>query len=156
MLIMGIDNGQSGALALLDTDSKQVKLLDTPLKGKELDSLTVYSHLLEVKPDRIYIESCFRPNSLIRMQGEYACIGKLIDVPVTAVPVVTWKTQLTGINSSDKSIYIDKCKELYPEVQLVKPKCRTDSADRAEATLIAHYGYLLYLQELDNANKGRR
>lgn len=156
MIAIGIDLGVNGAVAVLDGDSATVQSLPL-LDDRTLDAVSLETLLrlavrglkrgdevlLPYTPAMrhlIHYESVFRPNSLVRMQGEVASVCKLLDIEHDDVPVVTWKKKVLGVNSSDKQLVLDWCRTNYPNVSLRRsPRARTDSHDYADALALAHY-----------------
>lgn len=144
MKVAGCDAGKAGAVAVLDTATQDVDILDIPLDGhRDLDTQLLFQWLLERSPDRLVVEDCWQPKTLVLMCGEVAAVAKLLGADFRRVAVSTWKKAVLGENTSDKQRSIEQCKILAPQALLRKPKCRTDSPDRAEAVLLAIYAATL-------------
>lgn len=144
MRLLGIDAGCQGAIALLDTDTKQVLIEDNQLEGdRSLNCHWFLEKLVEWEPVAAIIENVFKPNSLVQMKGEFQAVCKLADVPLTHVAIVTWKRKVLGENTSDKQRSIECVQRLYPNAPINRqsPKKRKEAPndDRSEATLLAHY-----------------
>jgi hypothetical protein len=136
----GIDVGQQGAVALL-ADGKFSRLVDIPVdSSRELDSLALFHLLLEWEPDLVVFENIFRPNQTIRFAGEVQAVCKILQVESLMVAITSWKTAVLGRNTSDKKVSVDRCRELFPDADLIRPGCRVSNPDRAEALLLAYYG----------------
>lgn len=143
MKVLGVDAGKSGALAFYDTSDGSFIVDDIPLDSSEtLDSRLLFLRLLDWEPKLIVVEDCWRPKSLVRMVGEVAAIGKILEAEVKVVAVVSWKTKILNRNTSDKKVSIESCLQRQPTIlpQLIPPGCRKPKADRAEAVLLALYG----------------
>jgi hypothetical protein len=139
--LLGVDAGKSGAFAFLDTADNSIHLEDVPLNSDgELDAALAFEWMLEREPSLVLVEDCWRPKSLVLMCGEIAALAKLLQADFRRVAVRSWKTAMTGQYSNDKTLSVNTCKRLAPQAQLRKPRARTDSADRAEAVLLALYG----------------
>jgi hypothetical protein len=147
MIICGIDVGKTGAIALLDTTAT---IYDTPmlwdietLNDGTIDAFWFYTLLDQWGADVAVIEGVFRPNSLVKLAGEVSAICKLKEIPLTIVPVVTWKKEILGENTSDKKRSIELCQQIYPTANLNRPSPKIQkpvpNADRAEALLLAEY-----------------
>lgn len=49
-LVVGIDPGQSGGIAMLDSDGRVVETWPMPVLGKEVDSVEIHQLLTEMRP----------------------------------------------------------------------------------------------------------
>lgn len=144
--LVGVDLGKSGAIAW--HTPTETGVVDMPLDdGGDLDANEVAALLTRVLPADEYAnslvvcEAVFRPNSLCEQLGALRAICQIVDRRLLVVPVVRWKKAVLGCNTSDKKVSIDCAKRLYPDVPLRRTsRCRTDSPDRAEALLLAHFG----------------
>lgn len=157
MIAIGIDLGVNGAIAIHTDDSVTVQplpILDD--RTLDADALCGLVNCYSMNPDVLAVfEGVFRPNSLVRMQGEVAATLKLSDVNFIETPVVTWKKRVLGVNSSDKKIVLDWCKRTYPAVSLRRtPRARTDSHDFADAIAIGHYAKELLSERNANSSNG--
>lgn len=140
MRVVGVDAGKTGAVALLD-GKELLELCDLPMDDDgTLDARLFFDWLIDWEADLLVIEDCFRVPGLLRMVGEVTAVAKVVQVPVLRIAVVTWKKKILGLNTSDKSISVKKCLELFPGAELVRPGKRTPNPDRAEAILLSVYG----------------
>jgi hypothetical protein len=142
--VLGVDAGRAGAVALIDTETGEVRIEDTQLEcDRTLNCHWFLERLVEWEPEYAVIENVFKPNSLVEMKGEFQAVCKLAGVPLTHVAVVTWKKKVLGDNTSDKQRSIACTQRLYPQADLnrLSPKKKLPSVndDRAEAVLLAHY-----------------
>lgn len=141
MRALGIDCGKTGAVALI-ADTVSVEDVQTTPDGG-LDCDWFFGLLERWSPDCAVIEAVYRPNCLVEMKGEYVACCKLYGIPLTSVPVVTWKKRLLGSNTSDKKVSLSKCSTLYPQANILRPSPKgrtlTQSPDRAEAVLLADW-----------------
>jgi len=136
MKIAGVDAGQKGCVALFDTVEDIFTLHDNVLlEDRTLDTRWLFDLLLEWEPDIVIVEDCFRGKKIIRFAGEVAAVAKILGVELQVINVATWKKEMLGQNTSNKSVSINRCKKLRPEVDLIRK--RTENADRAEAVLLA-------------------
>lgn len=141
MRIAGVDAGVKGAVAHLDTNDNTLSIFDMPINSDHsLDASDLFDRWLEFAPELVIVEDCFRPNSLLRMVGAIEAVSDIVKAEVRRVAVVTWKKHMLGINTNDKQVSIAKCQQLNPTAELIKPRARTESPDRAEAVLLAYYG----------------
>lgn len=164
MRIMGIDPGLSGALALLDTTSKEIVLADMPtvvISQKKVRSRTRGGRK-RTKPHRVvdgkavgdWVE-LHRPDVAIVEQvgsrpeqgvvsvfnfGEAfgAVTGAVtaMNVPLERVYPAKWKRAL-GLIGTDKKASIKLARRKY--TQAVPFLSRVKDHGRAEALLLAHY-----------------
>lgn len=147
--LVGVDLGKSGAVAW-QTPTEQ-GVVDMPLDaGGDMDASEVSALLQRLLPAEQYgnslvvCEAVFRPNSLVEQLGALRAVCQIGDHRLLVVPVVRWKRAILGTNSSDKALSVAEAKRLFPDLPLRRSsRCRTDSADRAEAALLCHYGGLV-------------
>lgn len=60
-----------------------------------------------------------------------------LKIPFQLVPPKNWKKEYSLDNDKQKSI--DACQRLFPDVNLILPRCRKPNDGMAEALLIAEY-----------------
>lgn len=144
MKIAGIDCGVSGSTALWDTNSTDPpEFFDLPLNDiRELDTRRLFDKLLDWGPEAVCTEITFRQPKLQAMTGEVKAVAKILQADLLVASVSKWKRKVLGVCTGDKAVSIARCQELFPQVNLVKPRCRTDSADRAEAALLGYYYWI--------------
>jgi crossover junction endodeoxyribonuclease RuvC len=169
-LIMGIDPGLSGSIAVIDIDSKAlIDLIDMPTYQTETKARVqgYFSHLdmhkLSFEIDfyaRLTCLAVVEAPGAMPKQGlgstftfGFTCgaiTGVLAGhyIPSIPVPPATWKTAMGLV--ADKSSSFIKADQIYPqhkrEWQLKKHH------DRAESVLLAHYG-LKHMSHLIEANR---
>ncbi len=154
-LILGIDPGLSGGLALLQA-GEVVKAVNTPTvtitrsrgeKRRELAIGDIYFTILAWDPDIVIIES----QQAMPKQGVSSTFatgknyGILLGIltavgqPYEVIRPQAWKKAL-GV-TSDKQTAFDKADEIFPGAGLqFWPRKKDDGV--CEAALIAHYGAL--------------
>lgn len=147
MIVLGIDPGISGAIALHDGQLRRVE--DMPVSGKEVDAAILADVLEDMlqgreRPDLVVIErqqafpkqggtSCFITG---QRYGVILGICACLDWPVERVLPRTWK-RATG-TPTEKDGARARASELMPEaVSLWRLK---RDHGRAEAALLAWYG----------------
>lgn len=169
MFFIGIDPGKAGALAALAEEeglrSAEVSKLPFDDSGR-LDARAVFEDLCAAawsgRKMTIVLEHVHSPKGDGHV-GAFtfgACFGALLavcqlvpDARVHLVRPGTWKAKLgvllpperngksaRELNKIKKTLAIDKARELFPHVNLVRPGCRVPDDNMAEALLLAHYG----------------
>ena len=144
-MILGIDPGLDGGLAILDGSS--IELLETiPTMKKtgfikrQVDAQKL-SNILRVYPDLVcYLEGvASRPGqgvaSVFSFGDTYGCIRGVLgalNIPIYTVTPSKWKK---AIEVSSKEDSLKASKDLFPSVNF-----RKKDHNIAEALLIAHYG----------------
>jgi hypothetical protein len=140
MLILGIDPGKKGALALLDVSELSVECHDMPDTTQALHAL-----LSGLPPVRLCcVEKPFYPphvgiGTISKMAEAYGTLrGALqwLDIPTFETRPAEWKAAL-NLNSS-KSASREKASQFFPGYAEQWQRVKDDG--RAEAALIAWYG----------------
>ena len=151
-MIIGIDPGLSGAVAIIHTNGK-ITLFDTPTamikKGKGTKTDYLPSQMASILFDRnqchIFIEAVHAmPGqgsvSMFRFGEGYGLwlgIIAALGLPHTKITPQAWKKKImAGVKDKDASR--QRAQELYP--QCVAELSRKKDIGRADALLIAHYG----------------
>lgn len=162
MLICGIDSGLSGALALYDTDTHGVVVYDMPvfvvLRGKtkrhDLNGHALFRILSDPRPGHAFIElpqviptrsskAGSRGTSAYGALRSGICYGEIrgiligCGIPITEVQPQAWKKALAV--PADKEGARKRASDLLPNSAHIWPLHK--HADRAEASLIALYGF---------------
>ena len=148
MIVMGIDPGMKGGIALLNTDTNSLVASPTPLLAKELDYRTIFKAIQEHSPDRIVIEKVHAMpgqgvTSMFNFGYGYGALVALSSVSNARLILVTpqtWKKHVLEGTAKDKSAAIQFCRMTYPLVNLVQPRCRTPHDGVADAICLSHYG----------------
>lgn len=140
--VMGIDAGVKGAIAWWDGS---VHVEDLPvLPDNTLDAAALVSRLMEIEPVLIVTELTFKPLSLVRMTGGIQACGRIVGAETCLVSPVRWKNRVIGSSANNKPLSIQVCQTLYPTAELIAPRCRVPSHDRAESVLQMEYARLLH------------
>ncbi len=147
-LVLGIDPGLSGALALLDSDGLPELVDDLPIirdcKLAWIDAARLQSTLLEAlhgRPCRAAVERVSSsPQQGVASAftfgvgfGSILATVQTLRLPLELVTPAEWKRAL-GL-SSDKRASLDKARLLFPTADLSLAK----HEGRAEALLLAHF-----------------
>lgn len=146
-LILGVDPGKTGALAVLHPQLGLLDVHDMPeATGHPLGAL-VADMVRDYEPDRFGLAVVEKVHAMPRQgvssvwtfaEGHGAVLGALgaLGVPVRLVPPSTWKKAL-GL-SSDKNASRQRAIETWPEHVRTFARVRDDG--RAEAALLALFG----------------
>ena len=139
MIYIGIDPGAKGGIAYIDGETAQA----TPYSNQALLELCqLFQGRAWVFVEYVHAMPGQGVTSMFTFGRNYGYILGVLDafqMPWTAVEPRLWKKHF-GV-TSDKQTSIAKCKELYPEINLLPTKrCKKESDGMAEAVLIARYG----------------
>lgn len=163
MIVIGIDPGLTGAVAVMDHNGMRAvfDLPTMPVPGvgpkamvqNKIDGRALCQLLLkhcpasEGKP-RVFLEKVSTmggannavqtQGSLMRSLGAIESVIECLNYPMEQVAPQTWKKPF-GIGS-DKSKALETARRLHPE-SLAELK-RVKDHNRAEAVLLAHYGHM--------------
>lgn len=163
-IFAGVDPGLTGALALIDQDSRPIVSLDVSTRRRAIASTAIKKEF-DVRPmadqltDRLvnYVDykwfACIempfsRPggnmmgtNSLFQTYGGLMVMLEMIEFEVTPVKPSEWKR---GFNlTKDKRYSLDVANKMWPTAGLHAMK----DHNRAEAYLLAEYGRLTWERE---------
>ena len=140
-MIVGIDPGAKGAIALLYPDFAEVH--DMPVIGKEVNGAEVAAILTEFSPEHIWLEQ-INPFGMGRTSaftfgrgyGILQGVFQTLKIPYTLVTPQKWKKKY-GI-SKNKALSRQLATRLFPAIADQFKRVKDDG--RAEALLIAKYG----------------
>lgn len=140
MNILGIDPGRTGALAVLDTDSRSISVHDMPQTTIELHDMITELPLISVCVlEALHAGPQMGRTSVARMFEDYGVLkGALAwrSIQVNDVRPSVWKPSLNL--SRDKHASREKAMQIFPDqADLFK---RAKDHGRAEAALLAWYG----------------
>lgn len=144
MVYIGIDPGKNGGLAWIkDSGKAECRKLDNESLPSELRIITCN---LQV-PSICYLEDVHTmPGQGLVSSGNFMksagkTEGILMGVGIRYVLVSPQKWKRAMKVTSDKQTSIDRCKELFPDIDLrATARCKKDHDGMAEALLIAEYG----------------
>jgi len=154
--VVGIDPGFTGAIAILNTNTKNIiEILDMPTfqidrggkKKSELDLQTIVQTFNKIeKIEHVYIEQVHSfPKQGVssafafgKQFGELLGILTALKIPYTPVHPTKWKANLEVKKGKDASRA--RASQLMPTAAHWWTRKRDEG--RAEAALIAFYGYL--------------
>lgn len=148
MIYIGIDPGESGAIAFILEDGSSIAV---PFNAEAYKKL-----LRDLKGERcfcvveqVYSRSAQGVKSVFNFGENYGYIQGLLkayDIPHQLVSPQAWKKSF-GV-TADKNSSIAVCKRLFPEVSLKRTeRCRKEHDGMAEALLMAEYGRRMYANE---------
>lgn len=161
MIYAGIDNGISGALVAIDSDSRIIRMTGMPVgsntRGARVDSAAVSDWLSALQRD-----TGIKPTVLLEVPGKFSkgilavasmwdCFGAIRSILETQkyrhklTPPLEWqKKMLPGCAPGDtKPAALIRARQLWPDEKwLLSSRCRTPDGGLIDAALIAEYGRL--------------
>ena len=154
MIIIGIDPGITGAVAVIGNGVEKVLDIPTMAKGKgqstvkkQINASGLKSLIVENLPKRGKVEVYLERTSAMPGQGvasmfsmgdSYGCIRGVcaaLELRLEVITPASWKKHF-GLGR-DKEVVRAKAIELFPDMPLSRKK----DHNRAEALLIAKYGW---------------
>ena len=164
MIVIGIDPGAHGGIAVLDSKIGFVNTSKMPLlPSGEIDVISIREMLRAsespsspVSPN-IFIESVHSmPGQGVASSfkfgyslGRIEAVCDLLVPDVHKVQPLAWQKVGPGKTGGDKSITIEWVKNTYPEAQIIPKGCRVPHDGICDAIGIAHYGLLLLQGKID-------
>jgi crossover junction endodeoxyribonuclease RuvC len=147
MVIVGIDPGFSGAVAIKDGENPPI-LLDMPIlkdgKHQEIDEVWLRKILAEYDADHVFLEkSQAMPGQGISSTARYMmsfgqvrglCAG--MKIPYTLVHPRTWKKAMMPDMPKEKQASIVRALQLFPDIELPRKK----DHGKADALLLCVFG----------------
>lgn len=143
---VGIDPGQSGGIGVIWDDIEAF-----PMPGSEQDIVKLIANIRQKAPEIVVIleKAQAMPKQGIVSTGKYMesygfIKGALaaMKIPFQEVRPAVWKREILSgeIDKRDKGTSIRICERIFPQVDLIPPRCRKPHDGMAEALLIAEYG----------------
>lgn len=152
MIVVGIDPGLSGAVAVWDLSQKLLAVHDMPTvsikSGKstknQLSEAMLASIIRQVKPEHAYLEFVSAMpgqgvSSMFNFGMGYGAIKGILaalEVPFTTVTPVKWQRDLAVAKGKEGNRL--RAAQLFPEFAHLFTRVKDDG--RADAALIAHWG----------------
>jgi len=153
MYYIGIDPGTTGAAAILDGEGALVRVFDLPTYEVKVSSKVrrvldppITKRLLDpYQENAVFIveKVASRPMQAVQSIfslgdtfGVLRAISEIMSPDVFYITPQKWKKYYQLGSAKDKSLEI--ARDLYPDAPLTRKK----DHNRAEALLLAHYGYL--------------
>jgi len=155
-VIAGIDPGNSGAIAFLDTAKATLKIYDMPTfefettkKRVTIDPYAIVAFMQQYKLGHVYMEEVFSSPQMGvvsafnfgegkgMIKGVVAALG----VPITQIKPARWKKEMKV--PADKRAAVQRASQLFPGAAPIFKGPRGGVFDgRAEATLLSLFGAL--------------
>lgn len=154
MKIIGVDPGAFGAIAIIDTDTRDLTIIDMPTvkikRGPRIVNQVSAHALAEALRPHLTSDCCAYIEKVHAMPGQGVssmfafgrAAGVLegalaaFDVPFSLIPAATWTKTMRIFGGKDGSRA--RAQELFPEKAHLFARKKDDG--RAEATLIACFG----------------
>ena len=142
----GIDPGQKGGIGIIGTTAEAFPMPDT-----EQDIIKRLENIRKNAPEMVVIleKAQAMPKQGIASTGKYMegygfIKGALVamKIPFHEIRPAVWKKEILSgeADKKDKGTSIRVCERIFPEVDLILPRCRKPHDGMAEALLIAEYG----------------
>lgn len=146
MSVIGIDPGQSGGVACLDSDLAEG--IPMPLAGKEVDGRELAAWIFLRKPTLVVIEKVgAMPGQGVVSMFQFgrnfgAIIGvvEALGLPYRFVTPQAWKREVLSGTSRDKTAAIEHVHRTYPSVDLCPGRKRSPHDGIADAVCLAEWG----------------
>jgi len=139
-VIVGIDPGESGGIAMLDLETKKI-LYVTKVKGlTELDIINILDLMYSTFIRTVYLEKVHAMpkqgvSSTFKFGKNYGFnrgVVLALRKPLIDVPPSTWQRHLGCLTGGDKNVTKSFAQQLYPDTKITHAI--------ADAILIALYG----------------
>lgn len=146
-IIVGIDPGQSGGIALIAENGQTASWI-MPLAGKEIDGHEVANYLRGLPDVTVFIEKVHAMpkqgvSSTFKFGMGYGLvigICEALGIPYRLVTPQAWKKTVLAGTTKDKDAAISFVRRAYPSVDLTPGKKRVPHDGIADAVCIAEYG----------------
>ena len=144
MIIVGIDPGVTGALALF-RDGELTDINDMPVRDGRVDAREIVDTFSVWEPDVVYLEwtqpmpknGSIASYSLGLNSGIVIGLVQASGIPLERVRPAAWKLAM-GLRGKPKAASRGMASELWPQFAQMFRRVKDDG--RAEAALIARYG----------------
>ncbi len=144
---IGIDPGQKGAIAVLDSE-EPASVIDMPLlPDGDIDPYVLFKLLASMNPSETYAileKAQAMPKQGVtgiftygQGYGTLLTVLRLASIPFVEVRPLKWKKYYSL--GKDKRQVVTCAMNLYPDIEYFRPQGGMKDG-RAEAILIAHYG----------------
>jgi len=153
MIVVGIDPGNDGALAFLDTDAGTMRIVDMPIfqwettkTRKKIDGYTIAAELGAQSVDHILMEEVWSSPqmgvvsafSFGNGRGIIEGVAAGMQIPMSQVKPAKWKKDMKV--PADKKAAVQRATQLFPKIGHMFRGPRGGIIDgRAEAALLAFY-----------------
>lgn len=152
--IIGIDPGLSGGVAVIDASTKEAQAWPMPTHPDTgtVDERALWNILIEYprKETAVWVEKAqAAPRQGVVSMFNYGvgfgivlATTRLLYGDVRLVRPTVWKKTLGLSGQPGKESTILFVEQRYPDVNLVRPRCRKPHDGMADAICIAHYGLM--------------
>lgn len=138
MIFIGIDTGKNGGIAVIADGHTWVARFDKETYRRVLSQVRREETLCYI--EKVGAMPKQGVTSMFHFGENYGWIQGVLEAnSITYRPITpqAWKKAM-GV-TADKATSIAMCKKLFPTVNLIPPRCRTEHDGCAEALLIAEY-----------------
>lgn len=143
MIFIGIDPGQSGALAIIKDGEIELYPFDEHEYISAMNNLSAYENADKIRCCLEHVSAMPGQGvtSMFKFGQNFGFIQGVLQsfgIPYELVRPQKWKKEFSI--TSDKNTSIEVCKRLFPGVNLKRTeRCRKDDDGLAEALLMAEY-----------------
>ena len=141
MIIIGIDPGQKGGIAAINSYEIFVQSMPDTVKGI-VEAIRIWksdAYLVVERAQAMPRQGVTGVFSYGQHYGGFEAIAACFGIPFMTVRPQEWKKAM-GLNS-DKTSSIIECERLFPQANIYPtPRCKKPSDGMAEALLIAEWG----------------
>ena len=146
MIVIGIDPGQTGGIAII-RDGDVTCALPMPVIEKGLDAKAIRDVIhvadfvvmekVSAMPKQGMVSTFHFGVGYGMLQGIILTLG----IPLRLVTPQAWKKEILAGTTKDKAASIDYCKRVYPYINLIPKGHRKPHDGIADAILIADFGH---------------
>lgn len=150
MVVLGVDPGKNGGVAIIDGLTGKVLLAERMLLiADEVDVRGFVNFVKCYEVDRVVFEKPATPpgkgsvSSALKQGVNFGVLVgacEAMHVPHELVHPSRWKTKVFGAAKGDKTVAISFVRRMYPDVDLTPGKTRKPHDGIADAVCLAHYG----------------
>lgn len=160
MIFIGIDPGRSGGIALIDESIGEIRVMQMPMLGHEIDTVTFKDFIYSTSPSRLTAHHSMlagiekvgaMPKQGVTSMFNFGFSTGMIHGMLATLhiqrKIVTpqaWKKEILVGTAKDKEAAIEYCAATYPSISLIPTGCRKPQDGMADALCIAEYIQRMY------------
>lgn len=153
-MIVGIDPGQTGGIAYIDTSSGASHAMPMPLMGKEIDGHELANALRGRSIDTVILEKVHAmPKQGVSSTFKFGMgfglvigVCEALGIPYRLVTPQAWKKVVLAGTTKDKDAAATFVRRAYPSIGLTPGRKRVPHDGMADAVCLAEYGRRLMVK----------